>query len=476
MKKQLDNTLIKNFQQIQKAATASEDGQRCMMPPQPDLKIKMVKELERLKKRVKQRGIANKINMVPDDLAGLNDGLIRPGFSFDLGTPLQIARASAASAAPMRGTLNVLVVLVQFPGTPIQTPASHYDDLFFSTGSVPTGSVKEYYREVTNNLIDIQGQVIGPITLPQTINYYANGTSGMSKTSPNARDMAADTARALSTTINLAPFDNNNDGYVDAFVIVHAGTGAETNNNPSDIWSHKWLLAGNPYSPSGTGTQIYAYLTVPEDCRLGVCAHELGHLLFGFPDLYDISYKSNGIGNWCLMSGGSWNNNGLTPAHPSAWCKCNQGWVNIITPSVNQSGVIIKDVKTDFKIYKLWQGGRPGTEYFLAENRQLASFDANLPGSGLLLWHIDDTMTDNTNSAHYWVKLVQADGQNDLEKKPAPGTEGDAGDPYPGSTNNTTADSSSNPATLSYAGLNSSVAIKNIQSSGPDITADIFVI
>ena len=36
-----------------------------------------------------------------------------------------------------------------------------------------------------------------------------------------------------------------------------------------------------------------------------MCAHELGHLLFGFPDLYDTDYSSEGIGNWCLMAGGT---------------------------------------------------------------------------------------------------------------------------------------------------------------------------
>ena len=81
--------------------------------------------------------------------------------------------------------------------------------------------------------------------------------------------------------------------------------------------------AGAPRAP--TRTKIYAYLTVPEDCRIGVCAHELGHLLFGFPDLYDTDYTSEGVGNWCLMGGGSWNGGGDIPAHPSAWCKVEPG-------------------------------------------------------------------------------------------------------------------------------------------------------
>ena len=55
-------------------------------------------------------------------------------------------------------------------------------------------------------------------------------------------------------------------------------------------------------SARADSTQIFAYLTIPEDARIGVCAHELGHLLFGFPDLYDTDDTSEGIGNWCLMA------------------------------------------------------------------------------------------------------------------------------------------------------------------------------
>ena len=156
--------------------------------------------------------------------------------------------------------------------------------------------------------------------------------------------------------------------------MIHAGPGGEVTGNTNDIWSHKWVLDGGAYAADGT-TKIYAYLTVPEDCRLGVCAHELGHLLFGFPDLYDTDYSSEGIGNWCLMAGGSWNNGGLTPAHPSAWCKSKQNWVTSQNYIANQNNVPIEDVKSSYKVHRLWKDGAIGNEYFLVENRQKINFD-----------------------------------------------------------------------------------------------------
>ena len=37
-------------------------------------------------------------------------------------------------------------------------------------------------------------------------------------------------------------------------------------------------------------------------------------------------------------------------------------------------------------------------------------YDADLPGDGLLIWHVDDAQPDNTDENHYMVGLVQADG------------------------------------------------------------------
>jgi M6 family metalloprotease-like protein len=93
--------------------------------------------------------------------------------------------------------------------------------------------------------------------------------------------------------------------------VVHSGSGGEETGNSGDIWSHKWTL---PSVYATDATQIFAYLTIPEDAKIGVCAHELGHLLFGFPDLYDVDDSSEGIGSWCLMAAGSWNGGGDVPA------------------------------------------------------------------------------------------------------------------------------------------------------------------
>jgi immune inhibitor A len=472
MKKKSNHHLLENFELIKEAAGQTNDGHRCMIAPSPELKAKMDKEILKLKKQFGNTVLANKIKTGSDyKPVGLNDGLIYPGTMFPVGTGAELARSAAANRAPLSGTVRVIVVLVDFSDKVMATAKSHFEDLFFSLGVVSTGSVREFYREVTHGTVDIQGQVVGPYRMPKTYAQYAHGDSGMGAVLPNARTMAKDAAIASNPAVNFANYDNDGDGFVDAFVVIHAGPGAEVTGSTGDIWSHKWVLDGGAYTADGT-TKIYGYLTVPEDCRVGVCAHELGHLLFGFPDLYDTDNSSEGIGNWCLMAGGSWNNGGLTPAHPCAWCKSQQNWVTTVNQTSNQSNVSIEDVKTGYKIFKLWKNGAPASEYFLVENRQKILFDKFLPNSGLLIWHIDDAVPNNTNEAHYKVALMQADGKKDLELNH---NRGDAGDSYPGSKINKSFSNVTTPNSKSYAGSSTCVQVTNISDTAAIMNADLYV-
>ena len=401
---------------------------------------------------------------------GFDDGVIIPPEQFPLGTSMRSIRAAAAERAPLRGTLRVIVVLAEFSDRAFGSSAAHFHDLFFSTGVMPHGSVAEYYRDVTGGLVDIAGEVVGPFTLPQTLAWYANGNFGIGRPSGEARAniMAQDAATAANASVDFGVYDNDGNGFIDAFIVVHAGSGGEETGDAGDIWSHKWTL---PSAMAADGKQIFAYLTIPEDAKLGVCAHELGHLLFGFPDLYDTDNTSEGIGNWCLMAGGSWNGGGDIPSHPSAWCKVNQGWVSI--NNVTGSGTLsIQDVKISRSVNRLWKSGAGGSEYFLLENRQRAGFDAGLPGDGLLIWHIDESQPGNTDENHYKVGLVQADNLRDMELDH---DRGDPGDPYPGSTGNISFSGTSSPSSNSYANQATCVSVTQISASGATMTAKVAV-
>jgi immune inhibitor A len=442
----------------------------CAVAPSPELREKLKTDLAKARGKVGDvLGAVMGLSRGPRPL-GFDDGVIIPSDQYPFGTSMRSIRSAAADRAPLRGTLRVIVVLVQFSDQAFGSTAAHFNDLFFSTGVVPNGSVKEYFRDVSGGLIDIAGEVVGPFTLPHTLAWYANGNFGIGRPSGTARAniMAQDAATAANPTVNFGLYDNDGNGFVDAFIVVHAGSGGEVTGNSGDIWSHKWTL---PSAMAVDGKQIFAYLTIPQDAKIGVCAHELGHLLFGFPDLYDTDDTSEGIGKWCLMAGGSWNGGGDTPAHPSAWCKANQGWVSVNNVT-GSSTLSIQDVKTSRSVHRLWKNGTGGNEYFLLENRQRVGFDAGLPGDGLLIWHIDEAQPGNTDENHYKVGLVQADNKRDMELDR---NRGDAGDPYPGANGNSNFSGSTAPNSNSYTNQATCVSVTQISASGPTMTAKVAV-
>ena len=97
--------------------------------------------------------------------------------------------------------------------------------------------------------------------------------------------MARDAAVAADPTVDFGPYDNDGNGFVDAFIVIHAGRRRRGDRQPR---GHLVPQVGAASTLQHGRDQIFAYLTIPEDAKIGVCAHELGHLLFGFPDLYDI--------------------------------------------------------------------------------------------------------------------------------------------------------------------------------------------
>ncbi|NMM17818.1 MAG: M6 family metalloprotease domain-containing protein [Cellulomonas sp.] len=448
--------------------TQDQRTQTCTVPPSPELLVTWRKDLASVNKS-RDAAPALRLAREPHPL-GFNDGVIVPPEEFPAGTPFSAIRDTAADRAPLRGTVNVAVVLVDFSDKVMTAATAHFDELFFSTGALPHGSVKEYYSEVTNGLVTLAGTVVGPYRMPQTLAWYANNGSGigLNGTAFRSPQLALDAANAANAAVDFTPYDNDGNGFVDAFIVVHAGQGAEVTGAKGDIWSHKSVLVS---ALAVDSTKIYGYLTIPEDAKIGVGAHELGHLLFGFPDLYDTDYSSEGVGNWCLMSGGSWNGGGAQPSHPSAWCKVNQGWVTTTVVTTN-GALTIPAVESSHTVFRLWKDGASGSEYFLLENRQPIGYDAALPGWGALLWHIDETQPGNTDENHYKVGLLQSDGKRDLELNH---NRGDAGDPFPGTSTVVTVDGTTTPGTKSYAGADTCVALSSISPSGAVMTANVRV-
>lgn len=403
--------------------------------------------------------------------------------------PALAKRASTEAVS----SYNLLCVMVEFSDKPAVVAASEFDDLLYSE-TAP--SVRHFYDEVSYGRLDLVTVNLPSetdwLTAPQTHNYYCAGASGLGVYPTNCQKLCEDVVNLVDPLVDFGDYDNDNDGWVDGFTIVHAGKGAEAETNPTFanglIWSHKWSTSA-PMSKDGTLVFEYSiqpeYVFAPGDATIGVFCHELGHAIFGLPDLYDTDYSSNGLGQWSLMSTGSWNGPelmGSSPAHFDAWSRVQCGFAETHNITSNSVGHPIPAIESDSSgILRLWSNGFPGSQYFLVENRQRIGYDTYLPGEGLLIYHVDDAVgTDNDNEwypghiwgGHYLVALEQADNLYQLEKLQS---YGDAADAYPGSTGATSFTGVTAPASTNYAGEATLVGVSNISASGPVMHADLAV-
>lgn len=407
-------------------------------------------------------------------------------------------------------TVNVPVLMGTYSNSTAKHSPQVFQELLFD-GPNPTGTMTQFYLENSYGKVYMTGKALGWFPTPRTFDYYVHdGGSNNAGLQYGGRDFTIDLLVEADKTVDFSKYVK----YVDAdgphvpyAAIIH--TGADAAAGADNIWSHRWNIRGRLTERKNSGSEPYFdvnrvrpdgkyitndtlngqavifdgdYAIQPEFIGssnqsgnpkpIGVFTHEFGHI-FGLPDLYDTDNSTAGLGNWCLMAGGSYGADGsheATPAHMSAWCKVTLGWVTptVVTSYLPQQP--IKAVEQFPEIYKLNVRNTSGGEYFLVENRQKIGYDKYLLGTGLLIFHVDPTRTSNSNENRRLVDLEQADGLRQLNTSTV---RGDAGDPYPGSSNNRNFDGYTNPNSKDYSLLQSYVGVRNISVSDTVMYADL---
>ncbi|MEO0108265.1 MAG: FlgD immunoglobulin-like domain containing protein, partial [candidate division WOR-3 bacterium] len=162
--------------------------------------------------------------------------------------------------------------------------------------------------------------------------------------------------------------------------------------------------------------------------------------------------------------------------HMEAWSKVEAGFVTPICISHDTFDVAIPDVERNPVILKVWRNGADVDTCFYLENRQLVGFDSLLPGSGLLIWHIDPRQ----RAYHNRVDLEE-DSTFHLDRgsgvRPDPHIYhqglGDTSDCLPGNWNRTAFDDTTIPSSRDGRGQSTNVAIRNVRVSGDTVFCDI---
>jgi len=374
-------------------------------------------------------------------------------------------------------TFRVPMILVEFSDYGSQYDQSKFDSLMNYEGYTHmnhsnTGSFRDYYKEISYGQfipdVDIKGWFIAEYGH----NYYGHD-NGYDRVRQLVRDMV-DSLEAEGFDWSI--YDNDDDGYVDALNLAHAGPGAEEGDG-TNIWSHKWSLGDISVSYDGVIIDSYNFnpeMQLGNFVSIGVLAHEFGHAL-GLPDLYDTDRSSTGSGKLSLMASGSWGTSGTTPWYPSTmigWCKNELGWVEVVELPISQNNINIEQTYSNNIIYKV-QHPTAENEFWYIENRQKIGSDTLMHQAGLAIWHVNNEIAQgwrpNDDEPYYGVGLEQADGLNHLENS----FPSDGADIYPGTTNNYHFTNNSLPNTNSLYGQPSMIKIQNISEPGPIMMLDI---
>jgi immune inhibitor A len=425
---------------------------------------------------------------------------------------------------------NVLVVLCDFDGDSFgggvhhseKSTPGYYNRLLFSDdpndGII---SMREFYRINSHGRLILSGRVTPEwLTMPHSYAFYTNGQSGLDFGSyPRSAQKLAEDAMATAYGAfenNLSFFDNDgpdgvpssgdDDGYIDATIVIHPGQGAEVSpigQEDNLLWSHEagvsiYQDCPPPSSPNclpgmdlgGKRGFLYTmngeYNYAPGDNANGTYLHEFGHTL-GLADLYEFSACGNAIGNglgvFSLMSLGNYlpldppTAQGREPGNLDPWSRAFLGFEQPTVASGSGHYTLLP-LTQGGGVLKVWKNGQPGTEYFLIENRFQESTDRGLPGAGLLVYHVDDTMIDNCRdcdntscsdppSPHGRIEVVQADGLLELHDGSATGDPffdafGDSSDFFPGALNVTSWTQSTSPSSRDYLGADTGIRLTNI--------------
>jgi M6 family metalloprotease-like protein len=408
-----------------------------------------------------------------------------------------LGRAIARGAT---GSKNVAVLIVQFQPPP-PSEASLLSDgyLIQSLSGIQANftQMAVYYHEVSYGAITLNFTFFGsagsattatgitPITLGHTEEYYgcgdegpgsAGGTGCASVVTPgpgaNGDYLIRDALEAASPMPTNPPYD--------ALILIHAGNGNETSTSNGDIWSI--FYSSDPVIASaGAGFDEGDVDPESEDAAsrvtspLGVMCHEFGHTL-GLPDLYNTQTGISVVGYWELMDFGPYAGAGANPSHMGAWDKQFLSWTAPQTVTTNQTiglGYVETTINSLFKFPVA--NGLP-QEYFLVEYRAKnsgAAFDQQIPGTGLLIWHVDDAITaaqgvnnsntvniDGVANGHYGVSIVTADGATISSSN-----EGDAGNAY------TNGGQFTSPQSNNFAGQQTKIGLFNIRGVGTSVAA-----
>ena len=341
---------------------------------------------------------------------------------------------------PHTGSPKAMVILVQFADTTfsVTDPVVSFNEYLNNEGPLPdrglrenrnTGSVRQYFADMSQGLYTPQFDVFGPVTTKKGWAYYGeNPTAGSHDMGSRIQELVKEACAAIDDTVDFSQYDANNDGYVDLVYVIYAGYGENTSGNSSYcIWPKSGLLSGGTYdgkSVSRYGLHCELNYTPKKKLSeapwkringIGLFCHEFSHTL-GLPDMYPNTKAAQSVDNqtmeyWDLMDGGEYTDNSYTPTPYTPWERQVMEWTDIEELSDTAQVTLNHDEFVRIS-------SETNDEYVILQNIQNEGWYSKvLGGHGMLIYRVDYgkssvNLSDYPNSTARkpGMTLVPADG------------------------------------------------------------------
>lgn len=359
---------------------------------------------------------------------------------------------------------KMVVILMGYADTPFSTPREEVDNLFNQVGYSKyghPGSVHDYFDAASFKQLNLSAKVVGPYTAQYNLAYYGKDTvlsyNGVSYEYKDfhVRELITEAVDAANNDVDFSQYTNNDGDQVSCVYVLYAGVAQSYGGNPSNtIWPHRSRLS-SPYLVDGVYVYNYGcssefdgWTNYTRPLKIGTICHEFSHVL-GQPDYYDTDYNEHGVSftpeDWDIMASGNYNNNGMFPPLWSAMERTERNYITIKEVSDTGSNTLAP-LSVGNQAYKL---SFSNDEYYILENRQQTGWDSYIPGHGLLIYHVDKTVSgwnsncSNCDTARNGYKLITADNSTSTYSTSTC---------FPGTTNNTSFTDHSSPNSRAYNG------------------------
>ena len=313
---------------------------------------------------------------------------------------------------PHTGSPKAIVILAQFSNLNFTVNARKAFDQYLNSMDENLknfghhenrnhASVKKYFSDMSNGQFTPQFDVYGPVTLPQTMEYYGAGNSRFER----YHDLVTDACTLMDDSLDFSQYDSNNDGYVDLVYVIYAGYGENMAPALPVLWPKAFPHGGMQKDGKTIGIcgisnellgnpQItkHNFNNIAPITGIGLFCHEFSHCL-GLPDFYNTvsttAQDNQGMEDWSLMDNGIYGDNGFTPPAYTAWEREAMGWMTIDTLKTTQQ-VKLENIDKGGKAYRIMNDANPSKqEYYIVQNIQKYKWNAKTRGVGMLVYHVN---------------------------------------------------------------------------------------